>query len=54
MLTQKATTQAKPRRWRKQSAYKPAVETQIWIKNIEIRHWLTNGFPRPTRVGGAA
>lgn len=39
------------KRWKKQSAY---AEIQIWLKNIEIRHWLTNGLPRPTRAGGAA
>ncbi|QTR47493.1 hypothetical protein J9253_06040 [Thiothrix litoralis] len=46
--------QSKARHWKKQSAYKPAAEIQIWLKNIEIRHWLTNGLPRPTRAGGAA
>lgn len=42
------------KRWKKQSAYKPAAEVQIWQENIEIRYWLTIGMPRPTRLGGAA
>jgi hypothetical protein len=57
MLNANATTtqqSRKPRAWKKQSAYNPAAEHQIWLKNLEIRHHLTNSFPRPTRVGGAA
>jgi hypothetical protein len=57
MLNANATTtqqSRKPRAWKKQSAYNPAAEHQIWLKNIEIRHHLTNSFPRPTRMGGAA